>query len=159
MEKSDFYYDLPKELIAQDPLEQRDASRLLYMDRRTGRYEDHTFRDVINWMNPGDTLVINDTKVIPARLLGVKAETGAHVEILLLRRLTDTEWETLVRPGKKMKPGTVGVFGEKNPSTGKYPLTAYVEDILDEGNRKVRFSFDGVFEEVLSQLGEMPLPP
>ena len=156
MEKSDFYYDLPKELIAQDPLEQRDASRLLYMDRVTGRYEDHTFRDVTDWLNPGDTLVINDTKVIPARLLGVKAETGAHVEILLLRRLTDTEWETLVRPGKKMRPGTLVVFGEKDPSTGKYPLTAYVEDILDEGNRKVRFEFDGVFEEILSQLGEMP---
>ena len=158
MKTSDFYYDLPEELIAQDPLTDRAASRLLYMNRRTGETVDDTFRNVGSYLHPGDVLVINDTKVIPARLLGMKADTGAHVEILLLRRLSDTEWETLVKPGKKCRVGTEICFGTPDEE-GRYPLTAEIEDILDEGNRKVRFHYEGIFEEVLLRLGEMPLPP
>ena len=158
MKTSDFYYDLPEELIAQDPLTDRAASRLLYMNRRTGETVDDTSRNVGSYLHPGDVLVINDSKVIPARLLGMKADTGAHVEILLLRRLSDTEWETLVRPGKKCRVGTEICFGTPDEE-GRYPLTAEIEDILDEGNRKVRFHYEGIFEEVLLRLGEMPLPP
>lgn len=158
MKTSDFYYDLPKELIAQDPLEDRSASRLLYLNRKTGEYRDDTFKHVGSYLQPGDTLVINDTKVIPARLYGHKDVTGGKIEVLLLRRLTDTEWETLVNPGKKCQVGTVINFGEPDEE-GKYPLVGTVEEILEEGNRKIRFSYKGIFEEELLKLGEMPLPP
>ncbi|MEE3420161.1 MAG: tRNA preQ1(34) S-adenosylmethionine ribosyltransferase-isomerase QueA [Lachnospiraceae bacterium] len=158
MKTSDFYYDLPKELIAQDPLEDRSASRLLYLNRVTGEYRDDIFRNVGSYLHPGDTLVINDTKVIPARLYGHRDVTGGQVEVLLLRRLTDTEWETLVNPGKKCQPGQVINFGDPDED-GNYPLVGTVEEILEEGNRKIRFSYEGIFEEVLLKLGEMPLPP
>lgn len=158
MKTSDFYYDLPKELIAQDPLIDRSSSRLLHLDRATGAYEDDTFKNVKNYLQAGDCLVINDTKVIPARLYGHRAETGGKVEVLLLKRLSDDEWETLVKPGKKMRVGTVVNFGEADEN-GHYPLVGQVEDILEEGNRKIRFTYDGIFEEELLKLGEMPLPP
>lgn len=150
--KSDFDYDLPQELIAQDPLTDRASSRLMVLDKNTGAVEHHVFRDVLDYLNPGDCLVLNDTKVIPARLLGVKKDTGAAVEILLLKRLSDDTWETLVKPGKKLRPGTEVVFGDGL-------MTAKILDILDEGNRKVQFFYDGIFEEELDKLGEMPLPP
>lgn len=158
MKTSDFYYELPKELIAQDPLEDRSASRLLYLNRKSGEYLDDTFKHVGSYLKPGDTLVINDTKVIPARLYGHKAVTGGKIEVLLLRRLTDHEWETLVNPGKKCQAGTVINFGEAD-AEGKYPLVGTVEEILEEGNRKIRFEYQGIFEEELLKLGEMPLPP
>lgn len=158
MKTSDFYYDLPKELIAQDPLEDRSASRLLYLNKETGEYKDDTFKNVKNYLKPGDCLVINDTKVIPARLYGHRDQTGGKIEVLLLRRLTDREWETLVNPGKKCKIGTVINFGEPDEN-GHYPLVGTVTDILDEGNRKIRFDYEGIFEEELLKLGEMPLPP
>ena len=149
---SDYYFDLPEELIAQDPLADRTASRLLVMDKRTGEIEHRTFRDITEYLRPGDTLVLNDTKVIPARLLGVKEGTGAHAEILLLKRLSDRQWETLVRPGKKLRPGTRVTFGDG-------ALTAVILDVLEGGNRLVEFEYEGIFEEVLDRLGEMPLPP
>jgi len=152
MRTSDFYFDLPKELIAQDPLENRSSSRLLKLNRETGEIEHKTFTDVINYLEPGDCLVLNNTKVIPARLLGVKEETGANVEVFLLKRLSDDTWETLVKPGKKLKPGTFVSFGEGI-------LRAEILDTLDDGGRTVKFYFDGIFEEVLDKLGEMPLPP
>jgi len=152
MRTSDFYFDLPKELIAQDPLENRSSSRLLKLNRETGEIEHKTFTDVINYLEPGDCLVLNNTKVIPARLLGVKEETGANVEVFLLKRLSDDTWETLVKPGKKLKPGTFVSFGEGI-------LRAEILDTLDDGGRSVKFYFDGIFEEVLDKLGEMPLPP
>lgn len=158
MKTSDFYYDLPKELIAQDPLADRSASRLMHLDRTTGEVVHNTFRNIGTYLVPGDTLVINDTKVIPARLLGTKRETGAHVELLLLGRLSDTEWECLARPGKKLRPGAIIDFGTPD-SGGSYPLSAEIEDVLEEGNRKVKFHYEGIFEEVLDSLGEMPLPP
>lgn len=158
MKTSDFYYDLPKELIAQDPLEKRSDSRLLHLDRRTGEYRDDTFENVKKYLHPGDCLVINDTKVIPARLYGHRDQTGGKIEVLLLKRLSDTEWETLVKPGKKMKVGTVVDFGEPDEN-GHYPMSAEVEEILEEGNRKLKFTYDGIFEEELSKLGEMPTPP
>ena len=158
MKTSDFYYDLPEELIAQDPLKDRSASRLLHLDRRTGAVTHDSFKNIVSYLRAGDTLVINDTKVIPARLLGAKKETGGAVEVLLLRRLSDTDWETLVRPGKKMRPGARAVFGEM-AEDGSYPLEAEVLEVLDDGNRRVRFFFKGIFEEVLDALGEMPLPP
>ena len=158
MKTSDFYYELPEELIAQDPLKDRAASRLMYMDRRTGEVTHDQFRNVVSYLRAGDTLVINDTKVIPARLLGVKDGTGAAVEILLLKRLGADEWETLVKPGKKLRPGVRVNFGEADEK-GEYLLRADIEEILEGGTRKVKFLFDGVFETILSQLGEMPLPP
>ncbi|WP_461880914.1 tRNA preQ1(34) S-adenosylmethionine ribosyltransferase-isomerase QueA [Fusicatenibacter sp.] len=152
MKTSDFYYDLPKELIAQDPLEDRSASRLMHLNKETGEYEHGHFRDILNYLKPGDCLVINDTKVIPARLYGSKEGTDAAIEILLLKRRENDIWETLVKPGKKCKVGTVISFGDGI-------LTGEVVDIVDEGNRLIQFHYDGIFEEILDQLGEMPLPP
>lgn len=152
MQVRDFDFDLPKELIAQDPLEVRSASRLLCIDKKTGETSHHTFTDLPSFLHPGDCLVINDTKVIPARLYGVKPDTGAQIEVLLLKRLSDTEWETLVKPGKKCRPGTRLSFGNGE-------LTAEVEDVTEDGGRKIRFSYDGIFEEILDRLGQMPLPP
>ena len=152
LKTSDYYFDLPQELIAQDPLADRTSSRLLVMDRRTGEIEHRIFRDIIEYLQPGDTLVLNDTKVIPARLLGTKEGTGAGVEILLLKRLGDRQWETLVRPGKKLRPGARVSFGDGS-------LRAVILDVLDGGNRLVEFEYEGIFEEILDKLGEMPLPP
>lgn len=152
MKTSDFYYDLPEELIAQDPLEDRSSSRLLVLDKKTGETEHHVFREIVNYLDPGDCLVINDTKVIPARLIGAKEETGAKIEVLLLKRGADDVWETLVKPGRKAKPGTRISFGDGL-------LTGEVVDIVDEGNRLIRFEYDGIFEEILDRLGQMPLPP
>ncbi len=154
MKTSDFYYDLPKELIAQDPLRDRSSSRLMRLDKRTGEVSHHVFREIVNYLNAGDTLVINNTKVIPARLIGEKEGTGAAVEILLLNRVKGMErvWETLVRPGKRCKPGTRVIFGDGL-------LTATILEIREDGNRYVQFEFEGVFEEILDRLGEMPLPP
>ena len=152
MKTSDFYYDLPKELIAQDPLEDRSASRLMHLNKETGDYDHAQFRDILKYLKPGDCLVINDTKVIPARLYGSKVGTDAAIEILLLKRRENDIWETLVKPGKKCKVGTVISFGDGI-------LTGEVVDIVDEGNRLIQFHYDGIFEEILDQLGEMPLPP
>ena len=152
MKTSDFYYELPKELIAQDPLKNRSDSRLLHLDRETGAYEDRTFTDIKDYLRKGDCLVINDTKVIPARLYGVKEDTGAAVEVLLLKRLSDTDWECLVRPGKKLREGARVRFGNGE-------LSCEVNKVTEDGNRIVRFEFDGIFEEILDALGEMPLPP
>ena len=152
MKTSDFYYDLPKELIAQDPLEYLSASRLMHLNKETGEYEHGHFRDILKYLKPGDCLVINDTKVIPARLYGSKVGTDAAIEILLLKRRENDIWETLVKPGKKCKVGTVISFGDGI-------LTGEVVDIVDEGNRLIQFHYDGIFEEILDQLGEMPLPP
>ena len=152
MRLSDFYYDLPQELIAQDPLKKRSDSRLMVLDRESGDISHRHFSDVIDYLEEGDCLVINDTKVIPARLMGVKAETGAAIEVLLLKRKDDCTWETLVKPGKKARVGTRISFGD-----GK--LAGEVVDIVDEGNRIIRFDFDGIFEEILDELGQMPLPP
>ena len=152
MKTSDFYYDLPEELIAQDPLEDRSSSRLMVLDRESGNISHHIFKDIIDYLNPEDCLVINDTKVIPARLYGVKEDTGAHIEILLLKRRENDVWETLVRPGKKAKPGTRLTFGDGR-------LKAEVIDVVEEGNRLIHFEYEGIFEEILDQLGEMPLPP
>ena len=152
MKTSDFYYDLPEELIAQDPLEDRSSSRLLVLDKETGETEDHIFRDIVDYLNPGDCLVLNDTKVIPARLLGAKEETGAKIEVLLLKRGADDVWETLVKPGKKARPGARISFGDGL-------LLGEVLDVVEEGNRLIHFEYDGIFEEILDQLGQMPLPP
>ena len=152
MKTSDFYYELPEELIAQDPLEDRSSSRLMVLDKTTGETEHHRFREIVDYMNPGDCLVINDTKVIPARLIGEREGTGAKIEILLLKRKADDVWETLVKPGRKAKPGTRILFGDGL-------LAGEVIDIVDEGNRLVRFEYEGIFEEVLDRLGQMPLPP
>ena len=150
--KKDFYFDLPEELIAQDPLTDRSSSRLLFLDKESGMVEHHIFKDIIHYLEPGDCLVLNNTKVIPARLIGHKEDTGAAIEVLLLKHLEDGTWETLVKPGKKARPGARIVFGDGL-------LTAEVVDIMEEGNRKIRFEYEGVFEEILDQLGEMPLPP
>ncbi|MGI6002540.1 MAG: tRNA preQ1(34) S-adenosylmethionine ribosyltransferase-isomerase QueA [Lachnospiraceae bacterium] len=152
MKKSDFYYDLPKELIAQDPLEDRSGSRLMVLDKNTGAISHHIFRDIIDFLNPGDCLVINDTKVIPARLHGIKEETGAHIEVLLLKRREGDIWETLVKPGRKAKKGTRIDFGDGL-------LKCEVVDVIEDGNRLIHFEYDGIFEEILDRLGEMPLPP
>lgn len=152
MKTSDFYYDLPQELIAQDPLEDRAGSRLLVLDKITGEIEHHVFRDIIDFLDPGDCLVVNDTKVIPARLIGSKVGTDAKIEVLLLKRKENNIWETLVKPGKKAKPGTVISFGDGQ-------LTGEVLEVVEEGNRLIQFSFEGIFEEILDQLGQMPLPP
>jgi S-adenosylmethionine:tRNA ribosyltransferase-isomerase len=158
MKTSDFFYELPKELIAQDPLMDRSSSRLLHLNRTSGAVQHTVFSRIADYLLPGDTLVINDTKVIPARLYGKRDVTGGKVEVLLLKRLSDTDWETLVNPGRKMKEGTVVHFGDPDED-GSYPLTGEVVGILEEGNRRIRFTFEGVFEEVLLKLGEMPLPP
>ena len=150
--KSDFYFDLPEELIAQDPLEDRSSSRLLTLDKHSGAVEHHVFKEIIEYLKPGDCLVLNNTKVIPARLLGEREGTGAHVEVLLLKRREGDVWETLVKPGKKCKPGTRLVFGDGL-------LKAEVLETVEEGNRLIHFEYDGIFEEVLDKLGEMPLPP
>lgn len=150
--KSDFYFDLPEELIAQDPLEDRSSSRLLKLDKKTGEIEHHVFKEVPSFLRPGDCLVLNNTKVIPARLYGIKEDTGATIEVLLLKRKENDMWETLVKPGKKMKIGAKVVFGDGL-------LKAEVIDIMEEGNRLIQFSYEGIFEEVLDALGEMPLPP
>lgn len=150
--KSDFFYELPEELIAQDPLKQRDSSRLMLLNKRTGEYEHRTFGDIKELIHEGDCLVLNNTKVIPARLLGVKEDTGAVVEILLLKRRDKDLFETIVRPGKKLRPGVNVTFGGGE-------LKARIEEVLDGGNRLVRFFYDGIFEEVLDRLGQMPLPP
>lgn len=152
IKKSDFYFDLPEELIAQDPLEDRASSRLLLLHKESGVTEHHVFRDILDYLEAGDCLVLNDTKVIPARLMGVKAGTGAAIEVLLLKRKEKDIWETLVKPGKKAKPGTKISFGDGL-------LTGEVLEVVEEGNRLIRFSYEGIFEEVLDKLGEMPLPP
>ena len=152
MELSDFNYELPQELIAQDPLEDRASSRLMVLDRETGETEHKTFRDIKQYLRRGDCLVINDTKVIPARLIGVKEGTGAKIEVLLLTRKENNVWETLVKPGKKCRTGTVIEFGDGL-------LKGTVIGQTEEGNRFVQFSFDGIFEEILDRLGQMPLPP
>ncbi len=148
----DFYYELPHELIAQDPLLKRSDSRLMVLNREDDSITHRHFSDILDYIHEGDCLVINDTKVIPARLIGVKEGTGASIEVLLLKRLDDTRWETLVKPGKKARPGTVISFGD-----GK--LVGTVTDIVEEGNRIVDFRFEGIFEEILDELGQMPLPP
>ncbi len=152
LKKSDFYFDLPQELIAQDPLEDRSSSRLLVLDKETGEMEHRVFHDIVEYLHEGDCLVLNNTKVIPARLMGTKKDTGATIEVLLLKRRENDIWETLVKPGKKAKTGTVITFGDGL-------LTGTVVDIVDEGNRLIQFSYEGIFEEVLDKLGEMPLPP
>jgi len=152
MKTSDFFYDLPEELIAQDPLEDRTASRLLVLNRETGAVEHKIFSDVIDYLNEGDCLVINNTRVIPARLIGEKEGTGGKVEVLLLKRRANDVWETLVKPGKKLKPGAKITFGDGR-------LRAEVLEVVEEGNRLVKFHYEGIFEEILDSLGEMPLPP
>lgn len=152
MDVKDFYYDLPEELIAQDPLEDRSGSRLLVLDKKTGEVEHKVFRDIIDYIRPGDCLVINNTKVIPARLYGVKEGTEAKIEILLLKRKENDIWETLVKPGKKCKVGTKIAFGEGL-------LTGEIVDVVEEGNRLIQFYYEGIFEEILDRLGQMPLPP
>ncbi len=152
IKKSDFYFELPEELIAQDPLDDRSGSRLLMLDKISGRTEHHIFKEIIDYLRPGDCLVLNNTKVLPARLMGVKEDTGAAIEVLLLKRKENDVWETLVKPGKKAKPGTRITFGNGF-------LHAEVLEVVEEGNRLIRFSYEGIFEEVLDRLGEMPLPP
>ncbi len=152
MKTSDFYYDLPKELIAQDPLEDRSSSRLLVLGKEDGSIEHRHFRDILTYLKPGDCLVLNNTRVIPARLYGKKEDTGALIEVLLLTRREDNVWETLVKPGKKARIGARISFGEGL-------LTGEVVDVLEEGNRLIRFTYQGIFEEILDQLGQMPLPP
>ncbi len=152
MNLHDFYYDLPQELIAQDPLEDRASSRLMHMDRQSGVVEHKIFSDVIEFLEPGDCLVINNTKVIPARLYGTREGLEGKIEVLLLKRKENDIWETLVKPGKKCKPGTKLVFGDGL-------LKAEVLDVVEEGNRLIQFHYDGIFEEILDRLGQMPLPP
>ena len=152
MKRQDFYYELPEELIAQDPLEDRQSSRLLVLDKESGAISHRIFREITDYLKEGDCLVINDTKVIPARLIGSREGTNAKIEILLLKRKENNVWETLVKPGKKAKVGTRISFGEGL-------LTGEVIDIVEEGNRLIRFTYEGIFEEILDQLGQMPLPP
>ena len=152
LRRSDYFYELPQELIAQDPLADRSSSRLMAVDRNTGKYEHKVFSDIVDFLDPGDCLVLNNTKVIPARLLGKRDGTGGHVEVLLLKRINATDWETLVKPGKSCRPGQKLDFGEGT-------LKAEVLEVVEDGNRIVRFHFDGIFEEILDKLGEMPLPP
>ena len=152
MDVKDFYYELPQELIAQDPLPDRASSRLMVLDKNTGEVEHRVFRDILDYLRPGDCLVINNTKVIPARLYGVKEGTQAKIEVLLLKRKENDAWETLVKPGKKCKPGTRIIFGDGL-------LMGEIIDIVEEGNRLIQFRYEGIFEEILDQLGQMPLPP
>ena len=150
--KSDFYFELPEELIAQDPLADRSGSRMLMLDKTDGRIEHHIFKEIVDYLRPGDCLVLNNTKVLPARLSGRRENTGGSIEVLLLKRKGDDVWETLVKPGRKAKPGTRILFGDGS-------LQAEVLDVVEDGNRLIRFSYEGIFEEVLERLGEMPLPP
>ena len=151
--KSDFYYDLPQELIAQTPLEVRDSSRLMCVDRQTGELEHRVFHDIIDYLMPGDVLVINDSRVIPARIYGVKSDTGVPMELLLLRQRELDTWEVLCRPGKRAKVGTVIIFGDGM-------LRAEVLDVIEGGNRIVKFSYDGDnIYSILERIGQMPLPP
>ena len=152
MKTSDFYYDLPKELIAQDPLEDRSSSRLLVLHRKSGRVEHRVFTDIVEYLKPGDCLVRNNTKVIPARLYGTRVDTGATIELLLLKRMENDVWETLVKPGKKARQGVVIYFGDGI-------LTGEIIDVKEDGNRLIQFRYEGIFEEILDQLGQMPLPP
>lgn len=152
LQTKDYYFDLPQEQIAQDPLEDRSSSRLLVLNKETGKREHHIFKDIKNYLKPGDCLVLNNTKVIPARLIGEKEGTGAKVEILLLKRRENDIWETLVKPGKKARPGAKIIFGGGL-------LSCEILSIEEEGNRLIQFSYDGIFEEILDQLGQMPLPP
>ena len=152
MKTADFYFDLPQELIAQDPLEDRASSRLLVLDKESGNKEHHIFKDILDFLRPGDCLVVNNTKVIPARLFGAKEGTQAKIELLLLKRRENDIWETLVKPGKKAKPGTKIIFGEGL-------LVGEILDVVEEGNRLIQFHYDGIFEEILDELGQMPLPP
>lgn len=152
MKTHDFYYELPQELIAQEPLKDRSASRLLVLDRQNGEIQHKTFRDITGFIKKGDCLVINDTRVLPARLWGMREGTGAKIEVLLLRRLEMDKWETLVRPGKKAKPGERILFGDGC-------LTGEILETIEGGNRIIEFHYEGVFENVLDELGEMPLPP
>ena len=152
MKRQDFYYELPEELIAQDPLEDRSSSRRLVLDKETGEVSHHIFKEIVDYLEPGDCLVLNDTKVIPARLIGAKEDTGGRIEVLLLKRREDHVWETLVKPGRKARCGTRISFGGGL-------LTGEVVEIAEEGNRLIRFEYEGIFEEILDQLGQMPLPP
>ena len=152
MKTSDFYYDLPKELIAQDPLEDRSSSRLLVLHRKSGRVEHRVFTDIVEYLKPGDCLVRNNTKVIPARLYGTRVDTGATIELLLLKRMENDVWETLVKPGKKARQGAVISFGDGI-------LTGEIIDVKEDGNRLIQFRYESIFEEILDQLGQMPLPP
>lgn len=152
MNRKDFYFELPEELIAQDPLEDRSSSRLLVLNKNTGKTAHRHFKDIKDYLRAGDCLVINNTKVIPARLMGEKEGTGAVIEVLLLKRMENDVWETLVKPGKKAKIGTKIIFGG-----GK--LVGQVIDIVEEGNRRIKFTYEGIFEEILDELGQMPLPP
>lgn len=152
MDLKDFNYDLPEKLIAQDPLEDRSSSRLMVLHKDTGRIEHKIFRDIIDYLNPGDCLVINDTKVIPARLMGIKEDTGAAIEVLLLKRNADDVWECLVKPGKKARTGARIIFGEGL-------LVGEIVDVIEDGNRMIKFHYEGIFEEILDKLGQMPLPP
>ncbi|MCI8634824.1 MAG: tRNA preQ1(34) S-adenosylmethionine ribosyltransferase-isomerase QueA [Eubacterium sp.] len=152
MDVKDFYYELPKELIAQDPLTDRSSSRMMLLDKTTGQTRHRIFSEITEYLKPGDCLVINNTKVIPARLFGSKEETNARIELLLLKRMENDIWETLVKPGKKAKTGTKILFGDGI-------LTGEIIDIAEEGNRLIQFSYDGIFEEILDRLGQMPLPP
>ena len=152
MDLHDFYYELPRELIAQDPLEDRSGSRLLVLNRSTGETEHHIFREIREYLRPGDCLVVNDTKVFPARLIGSREGTGAKIEVLLLKRRADDVWETLVKPGKKARPGVRLCFGDGL-------LRGEVLEVVEEGNRLIRFTYEGIFEEILDRLGQMPLPP
>lgn len=152
MKKEDFYFDLPEELIAQKPIENRESSRLLVLDKITGKTENRFFSDIINYLNKGDCLVLNNTRVIPARLFGHRKDTGSSVEFLLLKRIDKNNWETLVKPGKKAKIGTEFDFGNGT-------MTGKIVDIQDGGTRIINFEYVGIFEEILDKLGEMPLPP
>lgn len=154
MNVHDYYYELPAELIAQDPLADRSSSRMMVLDRESGNVSHHIFKEIIDYLEPGDCLVINDTKVIPARLIGERVGTGAAIEVLLLKRVAGEKnrWEVLVKPGKKARIGTRISFGN-----GK--LTGEIVDIVEEGNRIIEFSYEGIFEEILDELGQMPLPP
>lgn len=152
LKTSDFYYDLPEELIAQSPLENRTYSRLMVLDKESGSIEHKHFYDIADYLNPGDCIVINDTKVLPARLFGTKKDTEAAIELLLLKRIDDKKWETLVKPGKKAKLNTEIVFKEGL-------LEGRIIDVLETGNRIIEFKYEGIFEEILDELGEMPLPP
>lgn len=151
MKRTDFYYDLPQELIAQDPLIDRQSSRLMCLDKKTGKTEHKHFYDIVDMLNPGDCLILNDTRVIPARLYGIKEGTGANIEILLLNRQENDVWEVILKPGRRAKPGTRVIFGDGE-------LTMEILEVVNDGNRLVKFYYDGIFEEVLDRLGEMPLP-
>lgn len=152
MKRQDFYFELPEELIAQDPLEDRSGSKLLVLEKETGEVSHHIFKEIVDYLEPGDCLVLNDTKVIPARLIGAKEDTGGKIEVLLLKRREGNVWETLVKPGRKARPGVRINFGDGM-------LTGEVVEIAEEGNRLIRFEYEGIFEEILDQLGQMPLPP